>query len=62
MVQNLDILRYSKDESLVSNTNDANLKAIIETTQTLLQFKTNVKIETISILLRLIRSKLKKRF
>ena len=62
MVQNLDISRYSKDESLVSNTNDANLKAIIETTQTLLQFKTNVKIETISILLRLIRSKLKKRF
>ena len=62
MVQNLDISRYSKDEPLVSNTNDANLKAIIETTQTLLQFKTNVKIETISILLRLIRSKLKKRF
>ena len=62
MVQNLDISRYSKDESLVSNTNDVNLKAIIETTQTLLQFKTNVKIETISILLRLIRSKLKKRF
>ena len=62
MVQNLDISRYSKDESLVSNTNDANLKAIIVTTQTLLQFKTNVKIETISILLRLIRSKLKKRF
>ena len=62
MVQNLDISRYSKDEPLVSNTNDANLKAIIETTQTLLQFKTNVKIETISILLRLIRSKLKKIF
>ena len=62
MVQNLDISRYSKDEPLVSNTNDANLKAIIETTQTLLQFKTNVKIETISILMRLIRSKLKKRF
>ena len=30
IVQNLDISRYSKDEPLVSNTNDANLKAILK--------------------------------
>ena len=30
IVQNLDISRYSNDELLVSNTNDANLKAILK--------------------------------
>ena len=30
IVQNLDISRYSNDEPLVSNTNDANLKAILK--------------------------------
>ena len=71
IVQNLDISRYSNGEPLVSNTSDATLKAILKyrNHESIIAIrckcnliKANVKIKAISILLRLIRNKLKKRF
>ena len=64
IVQNLDISRYSNDEPLVSNTNDATLKAILKYRNhpSIIAIRSKCKDKAISILLRLIRNKLKKRF
>ena len=64
-VQNLDISRYSNAKPLVSKTNDATLKAILKyrSHASIIAIpKKNVKIKAVSILLRLIRNELKKRF
>ena len=64
IVQNLDISRYSNDEPLVSNINDAILKAILKyrNLPSIIAIQNKCKGKDSFNLLRLIRNKLKKRF
>ena len=64
IVQNLDISRYSNDEHLVSNTNDATLKAILKyrNRPSIIAIRSKCKDKGNFNFIEVDRNKLKKRF
>ena len=64
IVQNLDISRYSNDEPLVSNTNDATLKAILKYRNhpSIIAIRSKCKDKGNFNFIEVDRNKLKKRF